>query len=1030
MTILLNRLADSIAAPLRWQPSKWADERFYLSPEDSAEYGKYRLSRAPYQQGLLDAIADPEINQVVIMSSAQVGKALDINTPIRTINGWKRMESICVGDIVFDETGQPCNVIGVSEIQHQRDCYAVTFSDGSVIVADADHLWTVEESRWGEIGNFTTLTTKEMLLDFKRVKRNGKIRNRYGIPVSSPLSLDRQDLLIPPYLLGVWLGDGHTKGSRISCHKDDAGHYKSAFLENGYKVDIKADKGNTVRMDIDPKGLRDTCVRGHQLLGKGVCPSCAKVWYTNSNRRRAGKLPTLKQDTVSVFGLQLIELGVKGNKFIPWQYLNASYEQRLDLLCGLMDTDGYVGPNGRCEFLTTCPALAKGVKELLAGLGIKFTVAQKQPTTVYKGEKVNGKMAFRFSFMVYDDKPIFKLPRKLQLMASRDGRRTTETERRKIIDISPVESRPVKCIAVDSPSHLYLAGESLIPTHNTTLLKIIFGYFVDIDPSPMLWVCPTLQEAERTSKTRLDPMIRDCPNLKPKFGTNRARGSVNNTLLKVFPGGLLVLSGANSPASLSSYPIRIVVFDEVDRYDDSAGEEGDPIALAKVRTTTFPWNKVLIYVSTPALKDSSRIEKLWDISDKRLYHVPCPHCGYEQELIWDNLNYPGKGEINIRAGIERIPDVTYGCVNCGGAIAENQKPEMIRRGRWVSTAKSAGIAGFHLESLISPWKRWEDIALDYETAKDDPLQLQVWHNTARGLPFERDDSIKYDWQTLLVRAEKSDYSMGSVPEGALFLTAGVDVQGNRLECAVFGWGEGEECWLIDYQIFMGEPIEDEPWQALADFLEKDYPHPLGGVIRVKMTCVDTGYLDQECYRQILKRRNWRAIKGKDGDRALVSAPSLQDVNYRGKKLKNGIRLYTIGVDSGKAILLNRAKLEREGPKYLHVPQDITQFWAEGFAGSEVQIQKHRNGRPYLAWEQVSGVRNEPLDTAVYAYAAASLAGVTRQSNWAKIRKSLTVETVKIEEEIVTIPDETKPTVEVKPRRVRRAISEDNFANNY
>lgn len=560
----------------------------------------------------------------------------------------------------------------------------------------------------------------------------------------------------------------------------------------------------------------------------------------------------------------------------------------------------------------------------------------------------------------------------------------------------------------------------------TTSELIILGYMAEMKPIPLLWVAPTLQMAEATSTDRVAPMFEDCPSLRPLLRSARSRDSGNRILHKELTNGMVIdFAGSNSEASLASRPKGAVIFDELDKFPDEAGKGGDPVLQAVKRTITYGDRAIIIGVSTPSILGKSRIEKAFLTSDQRHFHVPCPHCGFEQDLVWESLLYTGKGTDSFD-----LSDLAYYCRGCGGAIPEKAKPEMIEQGDWVKHSTSEGIAGFHLWEAYSPWVWWADICLNYQASYKDAMTFRTWKNLSLGLPCEEDDRTKYDWENLLNRAEKSDYSMGSVPEGALFLTAGVDVQGNRLECAVFGWGEGEECWLIDYQIFMGEPIEDEPWQALADFLEKDYPHPLGGLIRVKMTCVDTGYLDQECYRQILKRRNWRAIKGKDGDRALVSAPSLQDVNYRGKKLKNGIRLYTIGVDSGKAILLNRAKLEREGPKYLHVPQDITQFWAEGFAGSEVQIQKHRNGRPYLAWEQVSGVRNEPLDTAVYAYAAASLAGVTRQSNWAKIRKSLTVEPVKIEEEIVTIPDETKPTVEVKPRRVRRAISEDNFANNY
>lgn len=540
------------------------------------------------------------------------------------------------------------------------------------------------------------------------------------------------------------------------------------------------------------------------------------------------------------------------------------------------------------------------------------------------------------------------------------------------------------CAVVKSVKQIVIMSSSQIG--KTELLLNILGFFLDYEPTPILALQPTLEMAEAFSKDRIAPMLRDSPCFRDKIKNPRSRDSGNTLLHKQFKGGgRLTLAGANSPASLASRPVRIVLCDECDRFPTSAGTEGDPINLALKRMTTF-WNKLSILVSTPTIKDKSRIEKAFAQSDQRHYYVPCPHCGHRQVLRWENLHYEGKGTTDYK-----IDSLGYFCESCGALIPESNKPELLRRGKWVSHAVSKGIAGFHLNELYSPWKSWSDVALDYEAAREDPNQYKVWWNTSLGLPIEEDSRIRYEWENLLSRSEVSDYSMGQVPATAFVLTAGVDVQFDRLEAAIFGWGIEEEAFLVNYQVIEGSPLLTSTWTQLEDFLEIQYPHPLGAKIKVLKSMIDTGYATQEVYQEILKRRHWWAIKGKAGDRPLVSPPTLQEVNYQGKRLKTGIKLYTLGVDQAKKVLLNRCKIDLPGKYYLNLPQGLSKEWAEGFAGSEVLLKKHRQGQPYYVWEPVPGVANEPLDTAVYAYCAAILAGITRM-NFEKIKQQLTVET--------------------------------------
>jgi len=536
------------------------------------------------------------------------------------------------------------------------------------------------------------------------------------------------------------------------------------------------------------------------------------------------------------------------------------------------------------------------------------------------------------------------------------------------------------------------------------------GYWIDQSPGPILWISPTVEMAESTSKEKIAPMVRDSPRIKELVEPTQSRKSGNTILQKKFPGGQLTLAGANSPASLASRSIRYLLLDEIDRYPPSAGTEGDPMKLAEVRTKAF-WNSRIFAVSTPTVKGASRIEKEFELSDRRHFYVPCPHCGHYQWLKWDGLTYEGKGTSAYKLGATDW--LGYLCEVCGEIIEEKFKSTILSQGEWRSHAESR-TAGFHLNELCSPFSSWRDMALAYEEARQEPQTYRVWFNTALGLPLEEDNREQGSWESLLPRVSDSSYQMGQVPEGALLLTSGVDVQADRLECAVFGWGEGEQSWLIDYQVFLGDPQGEEVWEALQLFLEKDYNHPLGQSVRVKLAAVDTGFLTPEVYIQILKRRTWVAVKGRAGDRPLITPPTLQEVNVRGKKIRKGIKLYLLGVDQAKSVLLGRAKIQAVGPRHINLPADIDHDWIKGFVSSEVKVKKFKGGLPYYTWEPVTGQRNEPLDCAVYAYAGAAIAGLSR-INWEKVRQSL-----KVQEPQPKPEPEPPPRPPVDPRPNRRS----------
>jgi phage terminase large subunit GpA-like protein len=226
------------------------------------------------------------------------------------------------------------------------------------------------------------------------------------------------------------------------------------------------------------------------------------------------------------------------------------------------------------------------------------------------------------------------------------------------------------------------------------------GFVIHHAPGPMLAVLPTVEMAKRTSRGRLDPLIADSPALRERVQPARSRDAGNSMLSKEFPGGILVLTGANSATGLRSMPARYIFLDEVDAYPASADEEGDPVTLAEARTTTFSHRRKVFMVSTPTIRGISRIEREYEASDQRRYFVPCPHCGAMQWMQFERLRWD-KGRPDTAA---------YHCEGCERPIAEHHKTRMLEQGEWRATAVSADphSIGFHISALYSPlgWKSW------------------------------------------------------------------------------------------------------------------------------------------------------------------------------------------------------------------------------------------------------------------------------------------------------------------------------------
>jgi phage terminase large subunit GpA-like protein len=481
----------------------------------------------------------------------------------------------------------------------------------------------------------------------------------------------------------------------------------------------------------------------------------------------------------------------------------------------------------------------------------------------------------------------------------------------------------------------------------TEILLNILGYYISHDPSPILVLQPTLSMAQAFSKDRLAPMLRDTPCLKDKVKDPRSRDSNNTTLHKAFAGGHVTLAGSNSPASLASRPIRIVLADEVDRYPHSAGTEGDPVSLARKRSATF-FNRKLVLTSTPTVKGASRIETAFERSDKRYFKVPCVDCDETQVLKWSNVQWP-----------EDRPDkAIYVCEHCGSAWDDGMRLRAIRNGHWEATEEFTGSAGFFINGLYSPWTPLADAAREFLEARKLPEQLRVFVNTFLGETWE-DAGEQIDSLGLYDRRE--DYS-DKLPEGVVVLTAGVDVQDDRLEMEIVGWGRDEESWGIEYHRIEGDPTSPQVWSDLDSILKTNFEHPSGVELSIRAVAIDTGHHTQSVYNFVKPREGRRvmAIKGVGGEgRPLIGRPTKNNIAK--------VRLFSVGSNTVKEMLLSRLKISEAGPGYCHFPNTYDEEYFRQLT-AEKKVTKYVKGFPRSEWVKTRP-RNEALDVRCYSVAA-------------------------------------------------------------
>jgi phage terminase large subunit GpA-like protein len=549
-------------------------------------------------------------------------------------------------------------------------------------------------------------------------------------------------------------------------------------------------------------------------------------------------------------------------------------------------------------------------------------------------------------------------------------------------------------------------------TMKTSVLENTLGYFAHLDPAPMLLLQPKDEMADAFSRERIAPMVANSPELRRIMGDGRTRSGEDTLRFKKFPGGFLAIASAGSPSNLAMRAIRVVLLDEIDKYEGT--KEGDPVALAEERTATFHTSRLSIRACSPTWEETSRIYRSYMEGDQRKPFVACPHCGYEQVLDFFSHVQWEKNE----DGSHRPETAHIHCESCGAECSEaerlrivstrhmirhlqtkvfhhcgaRQEPLIERRWEWddehqigYAICNQCGQravpnrhASFWASKLYSPFITVVELAEKWLAAQGDQETKQTFYNTQLGMPFRAETHRAIDAHFLAARAEPYDGAK-VLPEGVVVLTAGIDVQSmgstgqGRLEVEVVGWGLDEESWSIAVRTFEGDPANPDVWNRLDKFLKAPYPHARGFPLHIMATCIDSGgHNNQDVYRFARARveRNIWAIKGTNADRGVNWSPIWPNESQerRNQAYRTGHRPIIIGVNAAKESVRQRLLVVEPGPGYCHFPVGRPDNWYAQLTSEELLIER-KDGVVQRRWTLRRGMANEALDCRVYAYAA-------------------------------------------------------------
>lgn len=497
----------------------------------------------------------------------------------------------------------------------------------------------------------------------------------------------------------------------------------------------------------------------------------------------------------------------------------------------------------------------------------------------------------------------------------------------------------------------------------------LVAYHMRHDPCPIQVVTPTVDPmAKDFARNRLEPIIAASHALSEVVSKKRAKDSSNTTLQKTYRGGSITIGGANSAASLAARSSRVLYLDEIDRYPAELPGEGNTLAIAMKRTTSYRRRKRIMMTSSPTF-DGAPIHTWFQRGDQRRYFVPCPGCGHMHPYEWANIKWTNKDPETARL---------Y-CPVCDYAIDDAERVAILSRGEWRATNPNRAnkrVASFHMWEAYSPMSSLAEIVGGFLAARvkqkaGDKSEMHTWENTTLGEPVTADVGKPLEADSLMQRREGSIEIDVDVPAGACCLTMGVDTQDDRLELLVIGWGPGEESWLVHRETLPGDTSQPGPWRLLDGVLDRPFTHACGQQLFIQAACIDSGghrttlvydYAEKKAARRVY------AIIGRDGQRPIVSSPSPK----RWGRDERQVPLYTIGVDAAKVLLLDRLALTEKGAGFVHLPEaDWCDAELAAQLTSEKLVLRYHKGQSSQVWKK-KRARNEALDCFVYAIGALRL----------------------------------------------------------
>lgn len=518
----------------------------------------------------------------------------------------------------------------------------------------------------------------------------------------------------------------------------------------------------------------------------------------------------------------------------------------------------------------------------------------------------------------------------------------------------------------------YMLGAQL---GKTTIMQCISAYFTAHDARSQIWLMPSEGDMLTFRATKLEPMFEANPSIAERMAKPRDRNGKNNSRMISFIGGWMMFSWSGSAKTLRGRSAPVTIADEIDGMENAGTEEkdeGDPVQLLMQRAASFSSSGQNLHIesSTPTVKGFSRVESAHDAGDCRKFFIPCQHCGERQVLKWANVTWNGRQdsvEADAKFKEHDVDSAAYVCEHCGVAWTDGDRVAAVREGEWRATRPTLNHASFHLSELYSPFRKLRDIVQSY-LDKIGVGSFNTFVNVSLAETHE-EKGEKVDPDGLVSRAEMYP---ADVPMGGLYITAGIDMQKDRLECEFVAWGLGEESWSLGYHVLYGDPLGDDVWQDLTDLLETEFQHESGQLMRINCACLDTGGtngMTQAAYEYLRGKtgRNLFGIKGVGGwGRPIVEKSQRKESGKNARR----VDLFLVGTDEAKLVVMRRFAVQKPGPNYAHVPEgrhDL-ETWAEQVTAEKLRT-KYTNGQPRREWVMKPGDRNEALDCRVYATAA-------------------------------------------------------------